>query len=83
MGEGPVISNTTPLINLAGVGLLDLLPQLYGDIWIPEQVRDEFAAGASSSDPDLGRLPWVVVKPVTPEQVLLDVLGQGKPPPFH
>ena len=69
MGEGPVVSNTTPLINLAGVGLLHLLKQLYGDVWIPEQVRDEYAAGARTSDPQLDRLPWIVVKAVTAELV--------------
>jgi hypothetical protein len=26
----PVVSNTTPIINLVGVGLLDLLPGIYG-----------------------------------------------------
>ncbi len=78
MGEGPVVSNTTPLINLAGVGLLHLLNQLYGDVWIPEQVRDEYAAGARTTDPQLDRLPWIVVKAVTAEPTLLDQLDQGE-----
>jgi hypothetical protein len=41
-----VVCNTSPLIKLAGVGLLDLLPQLYGAIWIPEAVRDEYLVRA-------------------------------------
>ncbi len=30
---GPVVSNTTPLINLVGVGMLNLLPNLYGQVF--------------------------------------------------
>ena len=35
------MTNTTPLITLAGVGLLDLLPLLYGKVWAPRIVLDE------------------------------------------
>lgn len=38
----PVVSNTTPLITLAGIGLLELLPQLYQTVWIPEAVYVEY-----------------------------------------
>ncbi len=34
MAEPPVVSNTSPLINLAGIGQLDLLPRLYGAVSI-------------------------------------------------
>lgn len=37
----PVVTNTTPLITLAGIGLLELLPLLYGEIWAPRIVMDE------------------------------------------
>lgn len=33
-----VVSNTSPIINLACVGQLDLLHQIYGSIVIPEAV---------------------------------------------
>ncbi|HEW97711.1 MAG: DUF3368 domain-containing protein [Candidatus Parabeggiatoa sp. nov. 3] len=36
-----VVSNTSPIINLANVGQLDLLNQLYGDIIIPQAVFHE------------------------------------------
>jgi uncharacterized protein len=36
-----VVSDTTPLINLAGVGLLDLLLSLYGAVSIPRAVATE------------------------------------------
>ncbi|CDH43677.1 hypothetical protein [Candidatus Contendibacter odensensis] len=42
-----VVSNTSPIINLACVGQLDLLRQIYGSITIPEAVFTEIAiAGA-------------------------------------
>lgn len=43
--RNPVVSNTTPLISLVGVGLLDLLPALYQEIWIPDAVYTEYQAG--------------------------------------
>jgi len=36
-----VIVNSTPIIALLGIGQLDILNSLYGDIIIPEAVRDE------------------------------------------
>jgi hypothetical protein len=38
-----VVSNTTPLINLAGVGLLELLPDRYGAVTVAELVIDEYS----------------------------------------
>lgn len=78
MADGPVVADTTPLIILAGVGLLDLLPRLYGEIWIPEAVRDEYDAGRRRSEPPLDALPWVVVKPIHIEHPALSGLGPGE-----
>jgi len=36
-----VVSNTSPLMNLAVVGRLDVLQKLYGRILVPHSVRDE------------------------------------------
>ena len=36
------MTNTTPLITLAGIELLDLLPHLYGEVWAPRIVLDEY-----------------------------------------
>ena len=78
MDEGPVISNTTPLIKLAGVGLLDLLPYLYGAIRIPEAVRDEFEAKAAPGDPDLRAVPWLTIQAVAPDPNIAAVARLGK-----
>ena len=77
MAEGPVVSNTSPLIKLAGVGLLDLLPALYRQIWIPEVVQSEYQAKAQASDPQLHTLPWLVAKPVAIEEELHAIPGMG------
>ena len=36
-----IVSNASPLINLARIGQLDLLRQLYGELLIPEAVWHE------------------------------------------
>ena len=78
MPDRPVVSNTTPLITLAGVGLLDLLPQLYGQIWIAEVVHREYQAGQTAREPDLDTLPWLIVRPVAVEPVLVALLDEGE-----
>jgi predicted nucleic acid-binding protein len=76
---GPVVSNTTPLINLVGVGLLDVLPGLYGTVRIPDAVADEFSAGARPGDPDLSRLAWLsIVADVPIDPTLPPKLGAGE-----
>jgi uncharacterized protein len=42
-----VVSNTSPLINLAAIGQLDLLQRLYGTILIPQAVYHEIAVRGS------------------------------------
>jgi hypothetical protein len=55
------------LINLAGVGYLDLLPQLYTGIWISDLVLAEYQAKIVLGAPDLGSTTWLTVQPVTPD----------------
>src|SRR2546422_922001 len=62
----PVVSNTTPVINLVGVGYLHLLPALYGTVTIADAVRDEYVAGKSPTDPNLDSLPWLQVVSAVP-----------------
>ncbi|CAG0947769.1 hypothetical protein ANRL1_04525 [Anaerolineae bacterium] len=42
-----VVSNTSPIINLAAVGQLDLLRKLYGNVVIPDSVRDEIVVAGN------------------------------------
>ncbi len=55
------MTNTTPLITLAGVGLLDLLPLLYGKVWAPRIVLEEYQAKAPPTEPDLAQASWLTV----------------------
>jgi hypothetical protein len=74
-----VVSNTTPLINLVGVGLLDVLPALYGTLWIPDSVSAEYGAGKTAGDPDLALLPWLRMVPAVPNDPALPArLGAGE-----
>lgn len=74
LAEAPLVSNTTPIIKLVGVGLLDLLPQLYGQVLLPEQVVDEYRAGAQPTDPDLRAIAWLQIQSTTIVPALLDEL---------
>jgi uncharacterized protein len=59
-----VVVNTTPLIALSQLGLLDLLHSLYGEVVIPSAVQAELQAGGPSrvgSDALEGR-SWIVVQ---------------------
>jgi predicted nucleic acid-binding protein len=41
MAPGPVVSNASPLILLAGIGRLDVLQSLFVAVEISQEVRDE------------------------------------------
>lgn len=56
-----IFCNTTPLIALAGIGQLDLLPRVVGEIHVAEAVVAECAAGGLIRVPDLRALPWIQV----------------------
>jgi len=45
----PVVSNTSPILNLAVIGLLDLLRIQFGQILIPTEVRTELKADTELS----------------------------------
>ena len=59
MSKPAVVADTSPLINLAGIGRVGLLSHLYGTITIPRQVLDEFTSGSRATDPNLQVLPLI------------------------
>lgn len=77
-----VISNTSPLQYLHQTKTLFLLPDLYGQIYIPEAVLEEIRAGQRGGIPlpELENLPWITVKQVQQRALLPLVthLGNGK-----
>lgn len=61
-----VVSNTSPIINLAAVGQLDLLRQLYGKVIIPQAVYHEIAVLGTGQPGamEVQTLGWIETKPV-------------------
>lgn len=57
-----VVSNTTPLISLADIGLLWVLNELYGEIRIPEAVMNEIISDPARSE--VSSSGWIKVCPV-------------------
>ncbi|HEX3272174.1 MAG TPA: DUF3368 domain-containing protein [Ktedonobacterales bacterium] len=75
----PVVSNTTPLITLAGISLLDLLQALYGEIWIPDEVFAEYQAGAANPlYPPLDARPWIVIHKTSINPLVPRALDAGE-----
>ncbi|WP_254449403.1 hypothetical protein [Anabaena sp. UHCC 0253] len=78
-----IISNTSPISNLAAIGQLTLLQQLYGKVIIPQAVYQEILA-SGSTDPGtlaLQTLDWIQVIPVTNivlVQTLQTILDPGE-----
>ncbi len=78
-----IVSDTSPIINLAQINLLSLLPQLYGQIIIPQAVYDEIVVkGAHESGADeIKTAEWITVKSCKDLQLLnrlLIILDEGE-----
>ena len=79
-----VVSDTTPLIGLASIGRLDLLFEIFGEVYIPQAVydetvthgRDEGIAKQAVANADWIRI--VEVKDRLAVDVLLDEMDLGK-----
>lgn len=62
-----IVSNASPLINLARIGKLDLLHQLYGELIVPEAVWQEVVvegSGHPGAD-EVKTAPWIKMRAVT------------------
>lgn len=78
-----IVSNTSPITNLAGIGQLDLLRLLYGNIIIPQAVYNEMV-GISKTVPgtlEVQSRSWIIVQRVTDStqvETLQATLDQGE-----
>lgn len=54
-----VFSNTTPLIALSAINQLELLPRLFGHVYLTDEVISECFAGGRILVPNLRELSWV------------------------
>jgi predicted nucleic acid-binding protein len=67
-----VIANTSPLQYLFQLGILDLLPELYGEVFVPEGVVLELRSGIDRGVllPDLEGLSWLRIRKARSAPVL-------------
>ncbi|MFL6197697.1 MAG: DUF3368 domain-containing protein [Thermoanaerobaculia bacterium] len=74
-----VIANTSPLQYLFQLGLLDLLPELYGEVSVPEGVVLELRSGVDRgvSLPELDGLSWLRIRKARSAPVLILAAGMG------
>ncbi len=65
-----IVSNATPLSELAKIGHLALLREVYGWVLVPEEVFAEVTAGTHPAVEEVQAAEWIEVRPVTdPGQV--------------
>lgn len=69
-----VVSNTSPLTNLAAIGQFDLLRRLFGQMFIPEAVWNELNAGGRHHP---GRNEVVESEWIQQRQVQSETLGRA------
>lgn len=69
MPTKPVIINNSPLVFLWILNLLPLLRELYTDVWIPEDVQEEFLrTEAMARRSSLDNAPWIRTVSLTDPQ---------------
>ncbi len=61
-----VFSNTTPIIALSSIQQLDLLPELFGQLHLVNEVVDECEVGGAIAAPSLRGLNWLTIVESTP-----------------
>ncbi len=76
-----VVSNTSPISNLAAIGQLELLEQLYGNIIIPPAVYQELINSGDTDPATLAvqTLDWIQTQPIS-DRVLLETLQTNLDP---
>ena len=76
MPAGPVVANNSPLAALWAIDQLDLLRQLFQEIWIAPAVGEEFVAFAREErQRALAERPWIRIVPLRDQRPRLSVLG--------
>ncbi|MBD2776203.1 DUF3368 domain-containing protein [Iningainema tapete] len=68
-----IVSNTTPLSELAKVGQMDLLRDIFGQIIIPQQVYDEVTTGTHPAAILVRLATWIQVRSIA-NQAQLSIL---------
>ncbi|BAB74503.1 DUF3368 domain-containing protein [Anabaena sp. FACHB-709] len=71
----PIVSNTSPITNLAAIGKIHLLKQLYGGIIIPSAVFHELTQWGDSipGAKEVKTLHWIQVNPITNDDLVVSL----------
>lgn len=78
-----IISNTSPITNLAAIGELDLLRELYGTVYIPNAVFYEIVhkAGGSAGSTEIQNYSWIITESISDTktyQLIRNALHEGE-----
>ncbi|MBP9164636.1 MAG: DUF3368 domain-containing protein [Leptospiraceae bacterium] len=78
-----IISDTSPIINLAVIGRLDILPKLFGTVVIPKEVFEEITANGKDEpgSEEIRNANWISVQESQNKELihtLQEVLDQGE-----
>lgn len=66
-----IVSNTTPIISLLKLNRLEILQQLYSEIYIPVAVYQEIEAGKEKVYyKDLSEIKWINISEINDKQAL-------------
>jgi predicted nucleic acid-binding protein len=70
-----IVSDTSPVLNLARIGRLQLLALFYHQVLIPSAVYDELTASTSDLPPaiDLAAQPWLMVATANDQKRVQDL----------
>lgn len=73
-----VVSNTSPITNLAAVGQLDLLRQLYENILIPQAVYEELTSGGGQQPgaTEVQTFAWIETRAVKDRALVAALRGE-------
>jgi predicted nucleic acid-binding protein len=70
-----VVSDSSPIIGLAGVGQVELLRLLFGEVVIPPAVREELLSGPRGAAA-LEASPWIRVEPIHDQQMAAELYAE-------
>jgi len=73
-----IVTNTGPLIALAGVERLDILDALYDDVLVPQPVHDEVLEGRAMSAYENANFLHITTLAMPPDPILGGMLDQGE-----
>ncbi len=75
-----VVSNSSPLIFLSAIGMLDFLKTEFGEVFIPKVVYDEITAKGLKGSNEVKHAGWIKVLPVKNDSSIsfIPMLDEGE-----